>query len=1108
MNEWKFRLALLSLCLLVTTSGLAQTTTGRIVGTAGDETGAVIPGVEVTIRDAATGLVRSVITGESGVYSAPSLPAASYDVQASLPGFQSELRTGVLLPVGAVVTVDFVLRVGTVSEVIEVTADAPLLESETASLGQVLDSEKVTDMPLNKRHFMFLTTLTTGVQPSVEGSNLANQNFSLHASGARERDNNFLLDGVDNNDTGNAQLVIVPSIEALQEFKIQTSTYNAQFGRAGGAVINIQTKSGTNEFHGTFFEFLRRDRFDARNFFSAEKGNFKRDQFGFVLSGPIVKDRTHFMVNYEGTRQNQIQSSLARVPTAAQRLGDFSAFSGTIKDPITGTAFPGNIIPASRMSSIGKGILHFYPTSNRSDAKNNYLSGGTKIEQFDIYTGRIDHRINDANNMWGRITWQESYRENPEFQAGVQLPNFGAVFYQPIGRNAGIGVTSVFGPRVVNEFRVGFNRLIGGIFETMYGQDHAKTLGIKNTQSQLLPRNATGCTKEERCGQGSNLGFPRVDVTGLSRQRGTYSPQLRYGNTWHWFDMVSFSPGNHQFKIGAEVRTMYMNLYFNANPNGQFRFDGRYTGHAQADLLLGYPAFANRYIGDGHTHQRMRSINLFFADDWKVTPELTLNVGLRWEFQTPPVVSGASSTLDGKGYADLTTFHEATNQLVVGGRSGTVVYPHPIKKGETISLPGGGGLTPAVPRGLFYNDLNDFAPRFGFAYSPDGQDMVVRGGYGVFFTPHIAAYNWTSRGLAYPFVLPESYNGVSSGVPNLTLDNPFPGSKGDAIIVRAADLYARTGYMQHFNLGIQKQMGTNMVLNMSYAGSKGTKLRARRNINQAFQGSLLGEGNDPSKWSSVSSRRPFAGRGSVNSSEKSAASSYHSLQTKVEKRMSDGLSFIAAYTWSHTIDNGGASGTGIGGGNIQNNHNLAAEKGNALFDIRHRMVISYSYELPLGAGRAIDLTGAADAILGGWQLAGITTFASGQAFTPESSGDISRTGNGFVRANNIGDHSISSPGPSAWFNTAAFEAPPIGSFGNVTRGYLKSPGTNTWDLTLSKTMTFAERHGLQLRAEFFNMLNKAQFSVPQKSVNSGAFGTITRTKLENRQIQFGIKYLF
>ena len=420
MNEWKFRLALLGLCLLVTTAGLAQTTTGRIVGTAGDETGAVIPGVEVTITDSATGLVRSLITGESGVFSAPSLPPASYDVQASLPGFQTELRTGVVLPVGAVVTVDFVLRVGAVSEVIEVTAAAPLLESETASLGQVLDSEKVTDMPLNKRHFMFLTTLTTGVQPSVEGSNLANQNFSLHASGSRERDNNFLLDGVDNNDTGNAQLVIVPSIEALQEFKIQTSTYNAQFGRAGGAVINIQTKSGTNEFHGTFFEFLRRDRFDARNFFSDKKGNFKRDQFGFVLSGPIVKDRTHFMVNYEGTRQNQIQSSLARVPTTAQRAGDFSAFSGTIKDPITGTAFPGNIIPASRQSAIGKKILQFYPTSNRSDTKNNYLSGGTKIEQFDIYTGRVDHRINDANNMWGRITWQESYRENPEFQAGVQ----------------------------------------------------------------------------------------------------------------------------------------------------------------------------------------------------------------------------------------------------------------------------------------------------------------------------------------------------------------------------------------------------------------------------------------------------------------------------------------------------------------------------------------------------------------------------------------------------------------------------------------------------------------------------------------------------------------
>ncbi len=1108
MNRWRLSIVAVVLCFSMTATVQAQSTTGRIVGTAGDESGAVIPGVEITVRDAATGLNRIVITGESGLYSVPLLPPSTYEVEATLPGFQTEIRRGVILQVGAVVPIDFILRIGEVSEVIEVTADAPLLQSETASLGQVMDSQKVTDIPLNQRHFMALTTLTTGVQPSVEGSNLANQNFSLHASGARERDNNFLLDGVDNNDTGNAQLVIVPSIDAIQEFKIQTSTYSAEFGRAGGAVINIQTKSGSNDFHLTAFEFARRDRFDARNFFADEKENYKRDQFGVVFSGPIVRDRTHFMFNYEGTRVNQIQNSLARVPTMAQRSGDLSSFSTPVIDPSTGLQFPGNIIPADRIDPIGQAIANFYPEPNRSDPVNNYLTGASRVEDFDIYTGRVDHRLTDNHNIFGRITWQQSYRENPEFQAGVQLPNFGAVFFQPIGRNAALSSTYVFGPTAVNEARVGFNRLIGGIYETLYGQPFAQQLGIMGVQSELKPRGADNCTREVRCSTGSNLGFPRVDVAGFSRQRGTYSAQLRHDNTWHWFDMFALTRGNHQIKMGAEVRTMYMNIWLESNSNGRFRFDNnKYSGVALGDLLLGFPARTDRLVGDAATYQRMRSVNIFFADDWKITPNLTLNLGLRWEFQSPPAFSGASPTADGQGPNEGTTFHQETGQIVVGGKSGTLVYNHPTNPGQTISVPGGLDQNPSVPTGLMYNDLNDFAPRVGFAWSPEAIDLVVRGGYGIFYTPHISAFNWTSRGLAYPYVIPQGFNGAP-GTPDLTLRNPFPQTTTDAIIVRAVDLYAKTGYMQHFNLGFQRPLGTNMVLDFSYAGSKGTKLRSRRNINQAFTGDVLGQGSDPDNWTSVSSRRPFQGWGGINQSEKSAASTYHSLQTKLEKRMSGGLAFVGAYTWSHTLDNGGASGTGIGGGSIQNNHNLVAEKGNALFDVRHRMVVSYSYELPFGAGKPVGLSGAADAVLGGWQIAGITTFASGQSFTPEASGDISNTGNGFVRANVVGDPVLSNPTPQAWFDTSALVVPPAGTFGTASRGFLKGPGINTWDFTLMKNIRFAETHNVQFRAEFFNMMNKAQFAVPNKTVNSGAFGTITRTKIDNRQIQFGIKYMF
>lgn len=1068
-------------CLLECSLVEAQTTTGRIVGTITDESGAVIPGVEIIVRNPGTGLTRTVVTEEGGTYNVPLLPPGNYEVEAQLRGFRKEVRRGITLQVDQVARLDFSLHVGEMTDEIQVLADAPLVQSESSSVGQVINSKNIVDLPLNQRTFMALTTLTVGVQPSVEGSNLSQQSLSFHSEGARERDNNFLFDGVDNNDPGNGQLVIIPSIDAIQEFKVQTSTYGAELGRAGGAAVNIQTKAGSNQFHGTVFEFLRNDIFDARSFFATRKPPYRRNQYGTVISGPIKKDHSFFMFNWEGTRVRQTQTALAQVPTFRQRAGDFSEQSRPLIDPTTGIAFPGNVIPANRIDPVGRNLMNVYPQPNRDNPQNNYLTNASYIQNTDIYTGRVDHRISDKQSIFGRFTWQEAFIDDPQFQGGTTLPGFGATFFQPIGRNVMLSDTYVFGPRVVNEFRVGFNRLLGGIFEQSYKLgDVAKQLGVRGVQSEFYT--ASG---------GRNYAYPRVDVSGVSRMRGTYAAQQRYDNTWHWFDMVAITRGRHQMKTGAEVRTQMLNIFIDSNPNGFFLFTGQYSGSGPADLLLGYPAQTQRSVGDSHDQNRSRALNFFFQDDWKVSSGLTLNLGMRWELQTPPV----------NAIGDLAFFDKKSGQITIGGKRGPQTYPHPINfrtTGETITV--AGGLDAGIPRGGFKSDFNDFAPRFGFVWSPGGKGQTaIRGGYGFFYVPVIAAITHTHRDVAYPFTIPQAFIGDTAR-PNITLRDPWPDALARSSLTgRAIELELRNGYMQNWNLGIQRQLGTNMVIDVSYVGSKGNKLDFSRNINQA----VLGPGV-------VTARRPFPAFASITQTEKAALSNYHSFQAKFERRFSAGWTFITAYTFSHSIDTDSGS-SGTAGGGVQNPYDIRAERGNSVFDIRHRLVYSYSYELPFGPNKPFlsGISGAAAKLLSGWQVAGITTFASGQAFTPEVPIDISNTGGSFVRPNRVGSGALprGQRGADRWFDKSAFVIPAAGTFGNSGRGILKGPGINNWDLTLMKNTPIFEKQTLQFRAEFFNLVNHPNFLLPERIVTSPAFGSILRAK-DARQIQFGLKYNF
>ena len=1080
--------AAMAFALLLTGFGglsvFAQTTTGRITGTVGDVSGAMIPGVEVVIRNPATGLTRTILTNETGTYMAAALPPApGYEVEASLPGFRREVRSGITLAMEAVIRIDFILEVGAVTEVIEVTAEAPLVESDTAVLGQVMGGKTISELPLNQRHFMSLTHLTTGVLPDVQGG--ARQSPSFYANGVDRRNNDFLLDGVDNNDTGNTQLVIIPSIDAIQEFKLSTSTYGAELGRASGGVLNIQTKSGSNEFHLVLFEFLRNDKLDARNFFASEKQPYKRNQFGAVVSGPIMKDKMFFMFNYEGNRVRNTETALRVVPTALERAGDFSKSSfksgfSAIMDPLTGLPFPGNIIPADRIDSISNGVASFYPLPNRPGQQQNYEANSTRITDFDLYNGKWDWRVSDRQNIFFRGTWQDVFEIQTNFDRGA-LPMGGSTFFQPIGRNFALSDTYVFSPTVVNEARIGFNRLIGGIYDETYGTDHAKALGVTGVQSAFVP--------DER-----RFGWPRMTVSGYAPVGSpSFSAQLRFDNVWHMSDMLSVTRGNHQLKIGGEARTFMINIFIDSSPNGNFRFDGRYTGHSFGDVLMGFPNRSSRKVGDPYTHSRSRAYGLFIQDDWKVTPNLTLNLGVRWEAQTRAI-----NVLKDEGRG-MAVFHIPTKQIVIGGEDGPRQFKDPVT-GEPNAITIEGGAQFGYPEGLYNNDLNNFVPRFGFAWSPEALDLVVRGGYGIFTEPEIAAETHGNRDGSYPWVLPQTFNGSRNSPPTLSLADPintvFPVALGSGSITsRASDVNQRDGYVQQWQLSLQRPLGGSMVMEVAYVGSKGTKLdNTTPNRNQA----RLGPG-------SISSRRPIPEFGNISYNERSGLSTYHSLQTKLERRFASGLAFVSAWTWSHAI------GCCNRDRDTRDPDNLHLEKAQTSFDIRHRMVNSFSYELPWGAGKPFlsNLSGAANALLGGWQVAGIATFTTGQSFTPGWGEDVANVGQSTTRPNRICDGVLPRGERSAdrWFDTSCFTRPADGTNGDSGYNVLKAPGQVNWDLTVTKNTLIGERQRVEFRVEFFNAFNQAHFFVPNSRVNSSAFGRSTQTH-PARQIQFGLKYYY
>ncbi|PWU09468.1 MAG: hypothetical protein C5B51_06195 [Terriglobia bacterium] len=1084
-------LLVLLLSFFATATAPAQTVRGTILGTVTDPSGAVTPRAKVTVREVNTGLTRSEFTNNEGEYSIPQLPPGRYDLAVEAPNFKKTGLTGIELQVEERLRRDITLTVGQVTEVVAVEASASVVSTDSATVGNVVDNKKVTELPLNGRNFLQLNLLVPGANQGVKGSQNQTQGGSITVNGAREQSNNFLLDGMDNNDLAINQYAVAISTEAILEFKVQASTYSAEFGRSPGAQVNIATKSGGNQIHGVLYEYLRNNDLDAKNFFDRPGPipGYKRNQYGGSIGGPIQKNKTFYFGNFEQARIRQGITKLATEPTTAMKSGDFSGVPVTIYDPsslhtVGGTLvrdpFQGNRIPAGQISPVGQAVLALYPPPNgpgSSPANGFYTSSPTKTDDFVQFTARVDHRFNDNNTLFGRYSFSKEDRFDTfdSFCASANnVPGFGCNTLNG-GQQAVADYVRLLGPNKINESRVSFTRVRGGIFQQNMGHDISTALGIAGTGRSPL-----------------DFGVPVIIPTGYDRLgEATNLPQDRHDNTYEFADSFSWTSGRHIAKVGAEIRHFQENFLFDSTARGTLTFNPFYTaqvsttaagvvnavtgtGNAIADLLLGFPytASVSRSFAGINANTvaglRQTSVNLFAQDDFRVLPKLTLNLGLRWEYNAP--------TTD--KYNHLATFDP--------------------NFASSTPLPYLRIATPQTPN-IYDASKREFAPRLGFAWTPFGSKTVFRGGYGIFWDVKILNVILNSN-LTAPFLTGYTFNQSTNGQPNINLANPYAGTGSPAIPNASwVENPFRDGYLQQWGFNVQREIKPSLGLTAGYVGAKGTHL------DHAY------DYNAPAPTASFTQAlRKYSMYAVINVRSPSASSVYHALQLSLEKRFSNGLSFLSAYTYSKSIDD-----ASLWNGGVVDVTAFRLERGLSTFDTRHRFITSYTYDLPYGHGQRFGSSSPSvlNALFGGWQTNGIVTIQSGNPLDPTTGLQLSGTQTG-TRPDAICEPNAFTHDPAKWFNTSCFANNFIGRYGTAGRNIIIGPPTHDFDFAMLKRFPLGrEERYLQFRSEFFNAFNHPNFDNPIVNESTSTFGKITSAGVQDarassRQIQFALRLVF
>jgi outer membrane receptor protein involved in Fe transport len=1063
-------------CLLGIAPSLASAqATGSIAGTAKDESGAVLPGVTIEATNTATNSVRSATSGPDGYFTIPLVQPGSYNVKATLAGFSTSSRTGLKVNVSETALANFTLKVGGLSDTVDVTGEAPLIETGNATLGIVIDEKKVVDLPLNGRNFTQLGTLIPGVlappaglggqngdaQAGANGFGAATAGFNVN--GQRNQSNNFLLDGATNNDTFNTGFVLRPPPDAIQEFKILTHSYSAEYGRNSGSVVNVVTKSGSNSWHGGVWEFNRDDKFQEKNYFvklaNQPKPKFKQNQFGGALGGPVMKDKLFAFGYYEGFRNTKGTTSNLTVASAPQRAGTFTT---AILDPLTGVAFPGNQIPSSRFSPIAaKLITDFIPTAN--SGANGYIVSPEVVDNRDQAGGRLDYKLSPKHSMLGRFLWSRSKVLTPrtiqpaDSQAAAKL------------WDAMVSDTYMFSPNAINQLRLSVNKI---------DAQPAVTSGLTNDKYGINVPNSNPLA----------VGLPSIAITGFSGIGDAQQPFVQRNNdVYQLTDDFSWLRGKHSLKFGLDLRSEHMFIAFINRPNGDFTFSGAITGNAFADFLLGYPAQFRYTTQQAIQEGTGKTYAAYAQDEFRVSDRLTLNLGLRYELATP--------------------FVEAENRIVVinPDRQSTVYPAAP----RGLVYPGDSG----IPAGGYATDKNNLAPRLAFTYDPTGKGKTsIRGAWGIFYDSLAGQGDLFQSGVLAPPFTPLVELNATRANPNITFANPRSAQTGGATLFPANLTIIgwgptfNTPSAQHFNLTVQQQIGDNLGLEVGYVGSRG------RNLPMFFEINPIVTPPSTRKYPAYSLLRPTLTE---------AKSWYDSLQASLRMRPTKGINFLASYTYGDARDH--VSGLNIGGesrpvlpvvlgdeGSLETA--LAQEKGPALFDARHRFVVSFGIELP----KLADKSGAMRALLGGWQANGIFQAQSGFPLTVTDAvlnlAGLSNRPDMTCDPNDGAPHQVpTASAPLAkWFKTECFARRAVAATGALSsqpRNAVRGPGFNRTDLSIFKNFGFGGGKLLQIRIEGFNIFDQERFGQPVGASAAANFGVLTAAE-DGRTIQFGAKFSF
>ena len=1131
-----FVAALMSFAIAASTA--AQVTTGTFVGTVRDPSG-IVPGATVTVREVNRGTSNTYVTDETGSYTAPFLSPGTYAIEVNVPGFRKWVREGVILQVNQRARVDVLLEIGGIQETTNVTADSPLLRTDSSEVGTVIDERAIKELPLNGRNFATLVYLTPGITPGQAGENLSGASTfnprgasNFNALGHQANANAWLIDGIDNNEYTFNTLIIAPSVEQVREFKVLSGVFSAEFGRGAG-VVSVATKSGSNVLHGTAFEYLRDDAFDARNFFVRKvplaggglqvdpKPPLNRHQFGGAAGGAVVipglydgHNRTFFFADYAGLKEKRGQVFVNTVPTAKTRLGDFSDFRDAngnlilIYDPLTTRLnpnfnpgqpvsasnpqflrdpFANNIITPGRLSAVGLNVASIYPLPNGDGNFNNYTSTVNRDVTDNVFSGRVDHKVSDKDSFFVRFNWGKFKLDAPQGQAACCLPTpaeaaarfdlgpfvAGIQNTRLTTHGAAFNYSRVLSPTFVNELRTGYAKTIPFTFQSDFGTHAADSLGIRGI-------NVTEFT----------TGLPNINIPDLTGISGgpAFLPVNPKQFHWQIEDSLVWLKGRHQLKFGYRLVDRYPSPFTNTDTRGTINFGRNYTnnpvtnsgGSGIASLLTGYINSAARgFLLEPYT-LRTQEHGLFIQDDFKVSSRFTVNAGVRYE------IFGAETEEDNK----IVNFDPVNLRLIYAGED---------------------GASRSVNKKTDYGNL---APRLGLTYDLFGDaSTILRTGFGITYYPEQPSAS-NMIGQQVPYTISQNVSSVTNPTDFSTvrtIDDPFP-AIAQVKPRTTAELQAanprvlghsfenETPYAEQWHLGVERRLMPALAVELTYAGSAGKHLVYCYNPNELQPG--IG---------SQESRRllqPLNRLNNMLQCDPRNQSTYHSGQLKLTQRFSGGLQFLVSYTYGKTLDYGGSAASGGGAvGNPQTVTNLKAGRGPSGFDVRHRAVISGVWELPWGPERRwLREGGLLGAVAGGWQLSGIGTLTTGRPFTVFMQTGVNNGAPSWP--NRIGSGRLDNPTVDLWYNPRDFAAPPANTYGDTGRGILYGPGHVNLDTSLSKRFTLVGRTNAEFRWDAFNLFNHPGFGFPNQNFDSPTAGRITSTAVDNRSMQFSLKMNF